>query len=407
MNILYIDHYAGSPEMGMEFRPYYLAREWEMLGHRVRIVGASFSHLRTNNPKVSCDFEVQEIEGIQYQWIKTDEYAGNGAKRAITIFQFCCKLWCHAREIVKDFKPDVVITSSTYPVDTYPAQKIARLANAKLIHENHDLWPLTLETIGGMSKYHPFCLMMGMGLSSAIRNSNHIVCVLPYSYEYFKEYGLKDLTKFSHIPNGIVEEDWENIVDLPSEHISLFKKLEGKFKVGYAGGHALSNALDTLIESASQINDDNIAVVFVGKGTEKERLIQKAKDLNCTNVYFLPPVSKLQVPAILKFMDVVYVGSEKSTLLKYGASLNKLYDYMMAGKPIIYGVDSKNKEILDANCGFVVESQNSIDLKNTIVKLSKFNDSELKQLGKNGKHWVLNNCEYKVLAKNFANLFSK
>ena len=37
MNILYIDHYAGSPEMGMEFRPYYFAREWEKLGHGVRV----------------------------------------------------------------------------------------------------------------------------------------------------------------------------------------------------------------------------------------------------------------------------------------------------------------------------------------------------------------------------------
>ncbi|WP_374498451.1 hypothetical protein [Vogesella indigofera] len=28
MRILYINHYAGSPRHGMEFRPYYLAREW-------------------------------------------------------------------------------------------------------------------------------------------------------------------------------------------------------------------------------------------------------------------------------------------------------------------------------------------------------------------------------------------
>ena len=52
MNILYIDHYAGSLSMGMEFRPYYLAREWKKLGHTVRIIGADYSHLRKNNPSV-------------------------------------------------------------------------------------------------------------------------------------------------------------------------------------------------------------------------------------------------------------------------------------------------------------------------------------------------------------------
>ena len=40
MNILYLNHYAGSPALGMEFRPYYLAREWVRAGHRVQIVAA-------------------------------------------------------------------------------------------------------------------------------------------------------------------------------------------------------------------------------------------------------------------------------------------------------------------------------------------------------------------------------
>ena len=52
MNIVLINHYAGSPEMGMEFRPYYFAREWVKKGHRVDIFAASYSHLRRVNPKV-------------------------------------------------------------------------------------------------------------------------------------------------------------------------------------------------------------------------------------------------------------------------------------------------------------------------------------------------------------------
>src|SRR5438094_8464906 len=33
MNILLINHYAGSVRHGMEYRPYYLAREWARRGH--------------------------------------------------------------------------------------------------------------------------------------------------------------------------------------------------------------------------------------------------------------------------------------------------------------------------------------------------------------------------------------
>ncbi len=55
MNILLINHYAGSPQYGMEYRLYYLAREWVKTGHKVGITSAFFSHLR------SKQFEVNRI----------------------------------------------------------------------------------------------------------------------------------------------------------------------------------------------------------------------------------------------------------------------------------------------------------------------------------------------------------
>ena len=60
MNILMISHYAGTPQYGMEFRSYYMAREWVRMGHHVMVVGASFSHLRKEQPAV----ESETLEGI-------------------------------------------------------------------------------------------------------------------------------------------------------------------------------------------------------------------------------------------------------------------------------------------------------------------------------------------------------
>ena len=37
MNILMISHYAGAPQYGMEFRSYYMAREWVKMGYNVRV----------------------------------------------------------------------------------------------------------------------------------------------------------------------------------------------------------------------------------------------------------------------------------------------------------------------------------------------------------------------------------
>jgi len=50
MKILLLNHYAGNKELGMEFRPYFLAKVWLKLGHDVTVVGSSFSHVRGRQP---------------------------------------------------------------------------------------------------------------------------------------------------------------------------------------------------------------------------------------------------------------------------------------------------------------------------------------------------------------------
>lgn len=402
MNILYLNHYAGSVHHGMEFRPYYLAREWVKGCNRVRIIGADYSHLRTINPSVTCDFEIENIDGIEYQWVKAGRYEGNGVARALTMFRFVGKLLLNAHALAEEFCPDIVISSSTYPLDSYAAKYIADYAGAKYVHEGHDLWPLTLIEIGGMSKWHPFCLLMEMAERFAYSNADHIVSVLPNSVEHMLSHGLKDRKKFTYIPNGIVLADWKKAEkDIPEKHTKLFSQLkdEGFFIVCYLGGHAISNALDTFIDAAELIGEKRVAFVLVGKGVEKNRLIKKAADLK--NVYFLPSVSKKQVPGVLHAANVLYVGLADSPLYRYGVSLNKLYDYMMAGKPVIYGVKASNNEVEEARCGITIPAGDEKALANAVGYLMTLSSDELSEMGNNGNRWVLEHCEYSRLAKQF------
>ena len=100
MRILLINHYAGSLEHGMEYRPYYLAREWVRLGHQVRIVAASFSHVRARNPQLDgAAFLDQQIDGIDYRWIASPAYRGNGAGRLRNIGSFLARLSLQAQNL--------------------------------------------------------------------------------------------------------------------------------------------------------------------------------------------------------------------------------------------------------------------------------------------------------------------
>ncbi len=404
MNILYIDHYAGSLEMGMEFRPYYFAKEWMKLGHKVRILAADYSHLRRKNPEIKEDFEIQMIDGIEYQWFKSKQYEGNGVKRALTMFSFVSKLKRGAKRIVKEFQPDVVITSSTYPLDCDAGIKIAKLAKCRYVHEVHDIWPLTLTEIGGMGKHNPFVMILAKAEKKAYKKADAIVCLLPYTNAHIKELGFDFDYKYYTIPNGICLDDWKESSPLPEEHQKLFDALhkEKKFVVEYVGGHALSNCLDVLVNAAIKTKEDkSIAYVLIGTGVEKEKLMNMAKENELDNIHFLAPINKRCVPNALKEADALFITAMDSPLYRYGISMNKIYDYMMSEKPIVYGINAPNDDVMDAKCGLKFTPSDVESLVQTINQLKSLNEKERKEMGQRGKAWVLANAEYSVLAKKF------
>ena len=110
MNILLINHYAGSTSYGMEYRPFYMAREWVKLGHNVTIVGGSYSHVRTEQPEIAGSVTEENVDGIRYVWLKTPFYRGNGTRRVLNIFSFVFRLWWHSRRVAGYFPPMGVIS---------------------------------------------------------------------------------------------------------------------------------------------------------------------------------------------------------------------------------------------------------------------------------------------------------
>lgn len=408
MKILYIDHYAGSISMGMEFRPFYFAREWIKSGHEVRIIAADYSHLRARNPMRQKDFELEIIDEVQFQWVHTNTYVGNGMKRALTMFMFCGKLWLNAKALALQYNPDVVISSSTYPLDTWPARRIARLAGARYVHEVHDLWPLTLTELGGMSKWNPFVVLLQIAENSAYGNADSVVSLFPNTLDYIRSHGLSDENRYFYIPNGVNIDDWiSEEQSIPDDLQTAFDEAHAQKKhvICYFGGHAFSNALDVFIEAAAITAGEPIEFFLIGNGAEKGRLMKYAEGMR--NVHFFDPVPKNIVPAALKQADSLYVGARPCPLYRFGVSLNKLYDYMMAGKPILYGIQSANNEVEEAGCGISIPSGSAQGIANGVRRLMQMTETEKTALGDNGKRWVMENRAYDKLARRFEEVISR
>lgn len=407
MNILYLNHYAGSPIHGMEYRPYYLSREWVRTGHAVRILAGAFSHVRGKQPTVEGAAITRPmtewIDGIEYVWYPAPPYQGNGLGRALNIWTFLRQVWLDAKRIVAECKPEMVIASSTYPLDIWVAKRLARLAEAKLVFEVHDLWPLSPIELGGMSPRHPFIRLCQWAENTAYRYADVIVSFLPSVHKHMAAHGL-DLNKLHIIPNGISPDDWccdvQPITGDLVEHIKV-EKARGHLMVGYAGAHGLPNALDALLDAATLLRDQPISFMLVGNGHEKGRLLQRVQCEGLDNVKMFSPITKTKIPSLLQALDILYIGLKSEPLFRFGISPNKLMDYMMAAKPILSSIQAGNDPVSEAACGMSVSPESPQAIAEGLLKLAGLTVAEREAMGENGRAFVLENHSYPILAQRF------
>jgi len=399
MNILIINHYAGSKKHGMEYRPYYLGKEWIKSGNNISIAASSFSHVRFLQPDIKNEFAAETIDGIKYYWIKSPRYKGNGIKRFINILCFIIGLFRYSKIIKKDIKPDIIIASSTYPLDILPAFRLSKMTGALLVYEVHDLWPLSLIELGNMSKYHPMILLFQFAENFAYRKSDKVISILPNAFEYMKQHGLKN-EKFIYVPNGINVDDWNEAENFNPDKIEELQKLKnnGQFLIAYAGAHGIANALSSFVEAASKIRNLSIKFILIGDGPEKAKLKSLAMTLNLDNIIFIDPVSRKSIPKLLSIMDVLYISLQNQPLFKYGISPNKLLDYMMAGKPIIQAINTSNDIVTKAGCGVTIEAENVDAIVKAIVNLYNKDAREKRRMGLAGREYVIKFHSYDKLA---------
>ena len=399
MNIVYINHYAGSPALGMEYRPFYLSREWVRAGHKVQMLAASFSHLRSTQAAVGDT----QMDGIDYRFYDTPPYRGNTLPRARNVWAFLRAVWRDAPRLARDFRPDVVIASSTYPLDIWVAKRLARLARAKLVFEVHDLWPLSPIEIHGLSPWNPFMLLCQTAEDTAYRHADVVVSMLPKVHEHMASRGL-DLAKLHLVPNGITLDEWSGTAPPLRDDVGLALRsahAAGRTVVGYAGSMGQPNALDNLLDAARILQDKPLHFVLVGDGHERERLVQRATVQGLANVSFLPPIPKAQIPSFLGGIDIAYIGWQRVPIYRFGIAPNKLMDYMMARCAVLHAVQAGNDPVGESGCGLTVLPDDPQAVAQGLLHLAALSPDERRSMGERGRAFVLAHHTYPVLARRF------
>jgi colanic acid biosynthesis glycosyl transferase WcaI len=106
---------------------------------------------------------------------------------------------------------------------------------------------------------------------------------------------------------------------------------DSRFVLLHAGNLGFYGAWDTLLTAARELAQDDIAVVFVGDGAERERLQSAAAGLR--NVRFLPFFPGSKIPSVLAAADAHIITVKRG--LEGVVVPSKLYGILAAGKPIV------------------------------------------------------------------------
>lgn len=404
-----LNHYAILPQHGGGTRHFDFAEELTKRGYKVTIFASSFNHFTKKEINKSGQlFTCNNYNGVDFIWLRTTpQYDGNGIKRLINMFSY----FINILRIYRSFeKPDVVIGSSVHLFACLAAYFISKKTNAKFITEIRDLWPQTLIDMGAISRNHPLAIVFRIIERLVYRKSEKIVTLLPGAYKYICRFGVKE-EKICYIPNGLnIKRYKEATANLDNEiDMSLKELLQEYFCCVYLGSHGIANNLDTIVKAGVSIKQNGynkIKLVLIGDGTEKINLIQYCKSNNIDNVEFFGQVKKELIPKILTYSKLNLVAMKDIMLYQYGISLNKMFEYLYSGKPIVFAGNVYNDVVKEAGAGLSVPAEDAGAFAKAIIDLYNMSESERDIMGQNGKAYIENYHNIPCLADRLEELFN-
>lgn len=139
----------------------------------------------------------------------------------------------------------------------------------------------------------------------------------------------------------------------------------------YAGNMGVAQDMDMLVDLTKSLEDnENIGFLFVGRGSEIDRLKDRVDDFGLTNILFSNEIHPDEIPNLYAQCDIGMVSLDSKH--KSHNIPGKFLTYMQNGLPVLATINSGNdlaKIIRDEKVGQVCESNNLEELNRLAKKL--------------------------------------
>lgn len=398
MHILLIHQAFTSLDEPGGTRHYELSHYFAGHGHRVTVIASQISYLTGTYKHENSLHQEHQLHDSGVTVLRAYTYPAlhrSFFHRLISFFSFMFSSFVVGMR-VKGI--DLVWGTSPPIFQGLTAWLIARLKRVPFLFEVRDLWPAFAVDLGILRQ--PLVIRASEWLESFLySHANQVVVNSPGFIEHVKNQGAQ---KVQLIPNGADIAMFNPQAD--GKKLRQDRGLEGKFVALYAGAHGISNDLEILLDSAEILKDQpEILFLLLGDGKEKPNLIAKTREMQLSNVRFLDPVPKAEMPDYLSISNAC-IAILKPIRMYKTVYPNKVFDYMAGGRPVILAIDGVIKEVIEnARAGIVVPPGKPAAIAEAIRKLAS-NPDLCYVLGKNGRQYVEANFDRPVLANKFLGL---
>ena len=393
-DVILVSKYAIIPNQGISSKLF--ETSIYMSGFfKTTLITSNSNHLA----KVSTQadrFKVIKLNELTVIIIKTINYRySKSLRRILSWFDFEFKLY--SIKIDSEHPPKLILVSSLSLLTILWGLKLKRKYGTRVVFEIRDIYPLRLTHELHVSKFNPMVMIMSWIEKRGYLKSDLIVGTMPKL-----DFHVKNII-------GVEKEVFYSPIGLSSYFkpskgnktiFNLPKDYSKSMIVGYSGSIGESNYLQSLIRVIKSLqNNYDYYFVIVGSGDYLERY--KDDLIDCHNVLFTGRVEPSLVQDYISAVDCLYLSVKPSKIWEYGQSMNKVLDYLMAGKPIIAAYDGYPNMLNEIEGNLIIPSNDDHALIEAIKRIHSYDQTLLKDIQSSAPKLVQENYTYEIINQKY------
>jgi colanic acid biosynthesis glycosyl transferase WcaI len=294
-------------------------------------------------------------------------------------------------------RPDVMYVWHPPLTVGIAAWLISVLRGIPFVYDVQDIWPESA-VLSGLMKQGVMTRIMAKLERFVYRRAAHILVVTEGAKQNLIGKGIAP-EKISVMPHWVDESIFDDQARSRRNVVRKEFGWEGRFVVLFAGNLGLVQGLDSVIRTAALLSPlENIRIALVGDGSDRERLMAMARDLNVTDrVQFIDRQPMDRMPEIMAAADTLLVHLRGSELSRYVIP-SKTMAYLAAGRPILMAMEGAAADLVtEAQAGVTVPPDEPATLAEAIRAFSRMTEAERNSYSRRGPVYLRENFSKKVV----------